>query len=170
AELHQRAGAAADDPDHAADDQPGAEPAVDVLGAVPGAEPDAAEGDPQRGDQRGAVDGIPGGGLRPGSAVVGGCGGQVPAGEAGGFELRNSSRQKGPAIAGPFALRLLPVLFRRAELEGAAGGDRRGDRLETPAVHRLQRFTIEYARRICIDHAGVGYGAIDVDRELDLDA
>ena len=48
AELHERADAAADDPDHRADGEPGEEPAVAVRGAVPGAEPDAAEGGARR--------------------------------------------------------------------------------------------------------------------------
>ena len=46
------ADAAADDPDHRADGEPGQDAAVAVRGAVPGAEPDAAEGDARRGDRR----------------------------------------------------------------------------------------------------------------------
>src|SRR5690606_23611919 len=70
AELYRPADPVADHPDGGADGQPGEEPAVDVRGAVPGTEPDAAEGDPQRADQRAAVAGVPGGRPGPGRDAV----------------------------------------------------------------------------------------------------
>src|SRR5690606_41439606 len=94
---------------------------------------DAAEGDPQRADQCGAVDGVPAGRVRPGGAAVGGGGGQVPAGEAGGLELTlirplrghllprvGEGMKKGPAIAGPFAFRV--PLLSPSDGTGRCGG------------------------------------------------
>src|SRR5690606_10332183 len=107
-ELHDGADPAADDPDGDPDGEPGEEPAVDVRGAVPLAEPDAAQGDPQRSDLAGAVGRVPRRRLRP-------CGGRhvrgrppPPPGTARGFRLnrrlsRPQSKKKGPAHAGPFS-------------------------------------------------------------------
>src|SRR5690606_22916134 len=58
---------------------------------------------------------------------------------------------------------------RGLEVEGAARGHRRADRLEAPAVHRLQRLAVEDARRRGVDHARRGDRAVHADGELDLD-
>src|SRR5690606_30238159 len=94
AELHERADADADHPDRGAAGEPGEERTVAVRGSVPGAEPDATEADPRRVGVAAGVGGVPGGGLRPGTAAVAGSGSTLPPREA---------RDLGLSRAGAFA-------------------------------------------------------------------
>src|SRR3546814_19741902 len=77
---------------------------------------------------------------------------------------------KGPVSRALLLLRMpRGRLLRGLELDRAAGGDRRADRLEAPAVHGGEGFAIEHARRRGADHARGGNGAVGAYGELDLD-
>src|SRR5690606_25177103 len=67
-----------------------------------------------------------------------------------------AKKRPGDCRAFPFPAGSGGSAFGRRERQGATGRDRRIDRLELPAAHRVDRLAVEDARRVGADHAGVG--------------